>query len=823
VIGAHQGRVGANVYTNFDLQKKCRFDFQVQQYSNNSIDVTGNLNWAQGRYGHESLPGDIIQPCGNHSGTMCCPMPLFERFRKEGRLDSLFDGIAWQKIHTGGDTDWQKLGTRLVKDTWSLQPVDYTLDETWSEMAAYLRKVGTLYGDRTDINNVRISWEPTNSWGTQVDETRETPINFHAEKGHHASGHIQFRRRMKEKFGSIGALNEARRTSYGSFDELDPSAFRRVHPTNRTGTSPLFYEWELHRRRFFAEWLEHCRRSLREGGCRQPITSELPVPQHDELRHALDPYFLATTGDFLCAHDHSMGDSREIVLESLQHYFPGKGIGSLEYYWNQPEAQFSQTETISAAACSRNLWRLAAHGTSLFAAYIWHDWGPYPGWLSTSNVNFTDYYVDYSLLRVSAGALQLQHAKLDALAHAFLETRQAARKVAVYWPTAATINAMPLDVITLNREDEYRGIIPTLHWMLFRRGIPYRYVFEHAMLEGKEDLAQLRVLVLPYAAWLPKSVSALLAAWVRDGGTLISAGPFGAETPYGFQDAAAMKEIFGEGFAVEHVGGTEWSIVAPEELAGSDVVEMSFGKGRVVMTSGGFELFHGEGNHRFWQVLDANVMRDAWCTVTDGGRISVPSIDLAMREDGKEIRYLFVTNLDARSPVQFTLGLKGRYDTIMDLGVPGSVAVKPKLVGENSYLALTLEQGDATVLKLSGHTGSDGDADTSAMRTKVRRLTRLAKEDSSDVAALTRRQLASRYNRLLGRGPVGHFEPVRPGKIIVKAPFADGLRLEVADAEIPSLENPERVFGRARVEDGALVLDAPGSAVSYTGEGFQQS
>jgi len=817
IIGTH---LSGNRYLNLDLQDKFRVDFELQQYSNNSINEKGELNNTNVTYGHGSLPGDIVQPCGNHGGTMYCPMPLFMRFKQEGRLRHLFEGLGYGN---SVEPDWEKQGPDAVRGTWNIVPVDYTLPEVWEAQSEYLRKVGGLYADRPDINNIRISWEPTNSWGTEVDETREVKVEFLTERGHTPSGRNAFRDRMKKKFGTIEQLNAAWRSSYESFEDIDVSAFRRVFPTDRKGTSPLFYEWEMHRRLIFAEWLRHCYASLRAGGCRQPIAVELPVPQHVEIQDALEPYPLAHCGDIICAHDFSMTDSRDILLESLQHYFPEKSIGSMEYYWNQPEAQFNQKESVSAAAGRRNFWRSAAHGTSIFGVFLWADQGPYPGWLSSTNENLMDYYTDYSLLRVSAGVVQVQNAKLDALADVFLKTVPVSKAIAIYWPTASTINAMPLDVLTHNREDPYRGIIPTIHWMLYGRGYSYRYVFEQAVLDGKEDLSEISVLIMPYAAWLPEEVSSLLTSWVKKGGTLICAGPVGAETPYGFKDGRTMREVFGQDFAMAHVDGTQWQISSPSNYTHRKVVEATFGKGRVVMTTSGFGLFHGEGNRLFWQALDSSVTRDAWCTTRDRGKITEPNVDLAMREDRSGNRYLIVTNLDVRSPAEFTLGLKGHYARIVDLGVCGSVSFKPQIRGANTYVKLRLESGEGTVLQLKSFTKPSGDLDTESMRTEVAWLAGLAQEPVGDIGSLTRAELASRYNELLGRGPLAHFEPVKPGRVIVNAPFAEDMRLAASDAQFSSLTIPEGVFGKARVDKGSLLLDTPGSGISYAGDGFFQS
>ena len=360
-----------------------------------------------------------------------------------------------------------------------------------------------------------------------------------------------------------------------------------------------------------------------------------------------------------------------------------------------------------------------------------------------------------------------------------------------------------------------------MHSMLFDRAYAYRYVFEQAVLDGKEDLSQIKVLVLPYAVWLPKDISNRLTAWVKAGGTLIAAGPIGAETVYGFEDGSAMWKLFGKNFKMQHVKDTQWRITSPANDAGKQVIAAEYGKGRVVMAVSAFGLFHGEGNRRFWQALDENTVRDAWCTTQEVGKNSEPSVDLAVRHDKKGKRYLVVTNLDVRFPAKIAVGLKGHFTELVDLGVAGSVRFKPRIKGANTYFDLRLEAGEGTVLKLNGYNEpATSDLDAASMRTEVSRLAELSNAPTADIATLGRAELATRYNQILDRGPVNHFEPVRSGEVIVKALFADGMRLETSDATFASFEKPENVFGKARAEDGSLVLDEEGSGISYTGDGY---
>ena len=194
-----------------------------------------------------------------------------------------------------------------------------------------------------------------------------------------------------------------------------------------------------------------------------------------------------------------------------------------------------------------------------------------------------------------------------------------------------------------------------------------------------------------------------------------------------------------------------------------------------------------------------------------------------MRQGKKGKRYLVITNLDVRSPTKITVGLKGHYAELNDLGITGSVRIKPQVKGFNTYVDLHLEAGEGTVLQLKGFTRPSSDLDTESMRTEVARLAALSNKPVGDIAALSRAELAFRHTELLGRGPLAHFEPVNLGQIIVKATFAEDMRLAASDAQFSSLTVPERVFGNACVDKGSLLLDTLGSAISYCGDGFFQS
>ncbi len=793
-----------NTRPNGDLLERYSIDYRQQQISPHQLDEKGEIMNVGRRFGQGELPGEVIQPCSNHGGTMYCLRPLFDRFKREGRLKELFAGPG-----NYGPRDY----TASYSGGWV--PVDWTLPEVQEAHRDYLMKLGALYADRQDINFVKTAWEPNNAWGSAVDPARPDKGKYLREGGHSRSGVAAFHRRMKDKFGSIEQLNRAWQRTYKSFEEIDVSGFYfHRFPSERKSASPLFYEWQMHRKAMVAEWWKLCYDALREGGLRRPVAVD--VVGLPEVIRGLEPYILAQAADIIAGHSGLTPTVLDIMLESLSHYYPGKTLACDEWSWNEPESWIGATDATVAAAGQRNLWRAVAHGIAVFGIYGSFDtYQPYPAWRPVSGNNMFEYWTDYTISRPAAGALQLTHVKVDALKDVWLETQPAPGRIGVYWPTASTINALPLDVVTATYDD--RGIIQMIHDMLADRGYRYRFVFEQAVVDGKEDLSGISVLIMPYAAWLPKKVSSLLPSWVRSGGTLISAGPFGAETPYGFEDGQAMREIFGGDFGMKQAAGVEWIVSSPARYRDHDFFEATYGKGRVLISASGYGLFSGEGNSRFWQVLDSSHMRDAWC-VADGRE---PKVDLALRQDKSGNRYLSVTNQDARGPVEMTLGIKGQYDEILDMGVCGSMSFRPTIDGANSYIELKLGPGEATVYKLGKAPASAGGLDTEAMRTEVARLARVRGTVIGKIDSLNRRGLAALYNKLLGRKPLTSFEPVKPGEVVVRAPFTKDMKLTVMDAENSHRAVPDGVFGKARIEKGSLVLDEPGSGICYIGQGYQ--
>jgi len=796
----------SNTKPNGDLLQKFSIDYRQQQNMANQMDENGDIMNAGRRFGQDNLPGEVIVPCSVHGGTMHCVRPLFDLFQREGRLKELFAGPG-----NYGPRDY----TASYEAAGGWVPVDWTLPEVQEAHRDYLMKLGALYADRPDINFVKIAWEPTNAWGSAIDPDSPDKGKYKREGGHSPSGVAAFHRRMEEKFGSIEELNRAWKSSYKSFEEIDVSGFYfHRFPSERTGASPLFYEWQTHRKAMMAEWWKLCYDALREGGLRRPVAVDLAgLP---EVIRGLEPYLLAAGTDIIAGHSGSTPTHLDILLESLEHYYPGKALASDEWCWNDPEGWIGATDATVAGAGRRNLWRAVAHGKTIFGIYGSFDtYQPYPAWRPVAGNNMFDYWTDYTLARPAAGALQMTHVKVDALKDVWLDTRPAPGRIGVYWPTASTINALPLDVVTETHDK--RGIIETMNDMLGDRGYRYRFVFEQAVLDGKEDLSGVSVLIMPYAAWLPEEVSALVPSWVRSGGTLIAAGPFAAETPYGFEDGKAMREIFGGDFAMEHADGVQWAVSSSARYQDHDVLEAACGRGRVLLTASGFGLFSGKGNSLFWQVLDSSHVRDAWC-VADGRE---PKVDIALRQDAAGTRYLSVTNQDARAPVEMTLGIKGRCGEVVDMGVCGSVSFQPTIDGANSYVDLVLGPGEATVYKLGKAPVSTPGLDTEAMRTEVQRLAKAEGAPVGKIDTLDRRGLAELYNKLLGRPPIAAFEPVKPGDVVVRAPFTNDMKLAAMDGENPYLAAPDGVFGKARVENGALVLDEPGSGICYIGEGYQ--
>ena len=240
-----------------------------------------------------------------------------------------------------------------------------------------------------------------------------------------------------------------------------------------------------------------------------------------------------------------------------------------------------------------------------------------------------------------------------------------------------------------------------VHNILFPKNYPFLYVPENAVLEDGYDLNKHKVVILPDAPYLPKTMTDKLLAWVKRGGTLISIGVPSIWTPYGRDDLRLVKTVFGQSEVRDTDPGKwkwSWKITEPnqvvqllrdgDKLAGAFA---NYGKGKVLVAT---ENLNGRLNQQFFQTIDAAIgVRPASCRED--------SLELVLREDKHGHRYLFVLNPSLREIHQDKVTVLGKYKRCTDLGVGSGVPIPSSSDDTTTTFMLRLEPGQSTAIDLS--------------------------------------------------------------------------------------------------------------------------
>jgi hypothetical protein len=245
------------------------------------------------------------------------------------------------------------------------------------------------------------------------------------------------------------------------------------------------------------------------------------------------------------------------------------------------------------------------------------------------------------------------------------------------------------------REFGYRNF----HSLLYDHNYHYAFVPEKYLLNGREDLDEYNVLVLPFVTQLPPGMTEKILPWIKSGGTLIVGGVAGAYTPYGKPDGRLMSEAFGD-FTYKRTGDLAWKItpVRPKRslrnIDGSagQVLEAPYGQGRILMAGDAADLSAKRpGGKRILELLQRKVPRLAWA--------SGSPVDVIVRQ-GSDRVYLTLINPSLSGQAKATINLAGLYNLAIDRGVERGFAVPLRKDNLRQAFDITLAPGEGTLIEL---------------------------------------------------------------------------------------------------------------------------
>jgi hypothetical protein len=583
------------------------------------------------------------------------------------------------------DASLPVFATSGVRQGWKGEqffPLDFYHPSVRGMMAEYLADAGARYK-----RNPHVLWHVT-AWEPRLADRSlpGNPLDIRT-----PAGLLDFRRHLKRKFHTIERLNAAWRSRYASFDDIPfptdifngPEEERkRVNAELLAGRcTPLLYEFHRWVKESFARWLAFCYRELKRA---DPAHAIAVSPAEG----AIDGYLSMGRDSFLWAEQAcdvyacEIGGTLEEVFEYSLKRLTRRTTASNEFIWNEKENYGNPPEEVIRAAGRRNLWRMIAWGRSAITLY-----GPNDTYGGGSYDNFMVFESGYQLLRPCGGVIETTRRRLRSMEDIWMRAPVVEPLIAMLKPSTAMVCGPVWQTVESAMEH--------IHPNLYSRNYHYAFVPEEYLLDGKDNLARYRVLILPWATQLAPGLSEKILAWVKRGGILILCGVAGGYTAYGEKDGVLMKEIFGvSDYPVRYDESARNPV---EELTwvldGDDSIRLaSYGKGRALFVPRKQDFANGPALPHFYRLLDEAAPRRAWA---EGA-----PLEMALRERGKQL-YVVLINPESRQPATATVHLAGTFRDAVDRGIDRGFPVSLRTSGKGQAFDIVLAPGEGTVIVLT--------------------------------------------------------------------------------------------------------------------------
>lgn len=477
--------------------------------------------------------------------------------------------------------------------------------------------------------------------------------------GYSAAARDGFRQWLAQRYGDIPELNRRWGTAYAGFEAVQPPA----QLARREGAWPeaelaLLVEFQRFRAAGHAECFRQMVAALHRADPGRPVGPQFTTGLFGDPLGGVDLWSQAEAGwDLLTFHT----DTAFAAVYSLARYH-GKPLWNDEFIWTARSGRqpYITSKAMAGARALRahasiELWRnlmWGARGVILFNLdFAWNhpkDGGDWNNELLNGQAGN----------RIPRYAAAVFATALPRARTFFAELRDSTvvnEGVLFLEPTTSLYAAVPTGTV------EWWGtrLLAAGQRRFYRPAVcPERY-----LVEGREDLAGIRVVVTPPAPYVPAAVSARLHEWVRGGGTLISLGVFATHDEYG------QRRPAGAPFAGDRAGAT-----VPIGAGGHRVIGMQVPAEPVL--------------EAVWDAVDAAVGARA-VSATDT-RLEV----MLRRASGGHL--LMALNSDAEATVAADVRLGLPVTRITDLTVDGGVPVPVAGSGQAVALPpLLLEPGEA--------------------------------------------------------------------------------------------------------------------------------
>jgi hypothetical protein len=510
------------------------------------------------------------------------------------------------------------------------------------------------------------------------------------ETGHNASAIQAFRIFLQDTYKTINALNERWGTKYMSFDEIAP-------PNRRSPPSGVQYEFQRFRHQGYKEWILLCRKALQEKLPDAPVQNDFQEFLGGSGINSFDMPAYCEMSDIIAYHNYTAKPLKasDRWLDSLRKAYGNKAIGNNEWHAAMACPEMMDEESYKrnglAQLFHRMMWgqsmsnimgfNIPPHGGE-------NSWTYGGSWLETR--------LGFTVFRFQTGFFPLhldRAARFGGQALAFPSVQP---DIGILEVTSSYYNALPSDAL--------RSGMTETAIALENKGYNYGIFYEKLLLEKKQALDGVQMLIIPNGTCLPPELCGILTEWVKGGGRLVATGALGVFNQYGRPDGTFLRSVFGEGNWA-HNSYDNWKpvdvSVKPVETVGkTDVYQHDLGKGTVWLfnTTG----MSGKVLSRCLELVAEKTDRSFYCKDN--------KFDLAMRaapdkrflsmplSPGK--KYLYVLNSSLKETREDEIIIKGEFRCVSDAGLPREMLVPSRWEKGETIVPLRLHPAEGTLLLL---------------------------------------------------------------------------------------------------------------------------
>lgn len=369
----------------------------------------------------------------------------------------------------------------------------------------------------------------------------------------------RFREWLKDKYGTIAALNAAWYRNFESWDQVSPPRF----PTILSYSDYL--DWRAFLDDKLAGDLKTRVDAIRQADSVHPIASHAAVPglftSPTDGYGNPDDWKMSATADFFGTSiypEHSqstrpwpypmLAAGLDFTRSAGHSYGKGFWIGELQAGQGVTGMRIAQPVTPHDEEFW--MWQVVAHGARSLAIYAW-----YPMSSGFESNGYGLIHLDGSLTDRAEAAGRVARIVAEHGAELLRAKPAPARVAILYNRLSYMVGGSQPSLSKLGNAE--RDSLLGAYKVFFEQQIPVDFVDAEDIVNHR--LSQYRLLFLPYPVMLAKNVAEGVTLFVRDGGMAV------AEARLAWNDERGFASAVIPGFGLEHVFGAREKSIQPAE------------------------------------------------------------------------------------------------------------------------------------------------------------------------------------------------------------------------------------------------------------------